>query len=259
VTVPTIDYLESKKISRFLKSLPQEYLLLLVKTSDQITQWCLHRLMHELVARAWSARFAGEDDPLNQYVESGELSQNDYDRVWQLVECYQRLWAVVQLSEPYVKKVFEQAKLPYIFGSSFELFACVVQEQVNGEFSLCLTSYREFSAKKQGKEFRDLAQRIHKGELNCIPPQVKTEPDEKLKVTLQSKIKQFFWFFLVFGIARQKMTRNRALRNALKGYDASMAHLFELETTAYRYQGSHAWVNGELRKGSSKGIYEKSP
>lgn len=198
----------------------------------------------------------GEDDPLRPLVQSRELHQNDYNRIWQLVECYERLWALTQFTEPFIKEEFERLKLPYIFSSSYDLFLCVVQEQVNGEFSLCLSSYREFSAKKRIRKYGELASRIREG----FPiPQTKPTP---APTNLINSTKHIFWSLLLLSVARQKASKSkhRALRKALQSYDASIADLLELEASYARRTGSFAWVDGERLKGSDKGgFYQQSP
>ncbi len=247
--------LESRRITRLLASLPDKHLLLLTKTNEQIRHWLVNRLMYTMVACAWWARMNGEDDPLRPLVRSKELRQNDYNRIWQLVECYERLWAVAQFTEPFIKEEFERLKLPYIFSSSYDLFLCVVQEQVNGEFSLCLSSYRVFSVKKRVRKYGELASRIRDGF-----PIPQTEPTPA-PVDFINRTKHIFWSLLLLSVARQKAgnSKHRALRKALQSYDSSMADLFELEASYARRTGSFAWDDGERLKGSKDGTYKKSP
>lgn len=243
-----------KRITRLLTALPDTTLLLLVKTSDQIYHWCLHRLTFMLVSEAWRARFTGKDDPLRQYVKSGELCRNDYERIWGLVECYERLWALVQYTEPCVKELFEQAKHPYPFGCAYELFASIVREQANREFSFCLTPYEECSAKKDEKQYRQLAHHINEGGLDKEPE--KASNDGKIP---RDKLRQLLWFSLLLAIADNKAAKNHNIKNALRRYWASVADLFELEASYSRRTGSFAWIDGEKVKGSKSGIYQKSP
>lgn len=248
--------LESKRIAQFLASLPDERLLLLTKTTDQRQYWLSTRSVWRMVARAWWARVRGEDDPLRSLVQSKELCQNDYNRVWQLVECHQRLWALVQFTEPFVRDEFERLKLPYTFSSSYDLFICIVQEQVNAEFAYCLHSYKEFSAKKEISQYRELASCIRDG---FPSPQTAQTP---IPASFSNKIEPVFWSLFLMFIAHQKASKSkhRALRKALESYEASIADLFELEASYARRTGSFAWINGEKRKGSRYGgTYEENP
>lgn len=253
--------MNSKRIAALLVSLPDEALLLLTKTRDQIEHWMSHRIVYTLVGCAWWARIQGKDDPLRPLVESKRLHQNDYNRIWQLVECYESLWALVQLTEPFLKATFKQAKLPYIFSSSYDLFICILQEQVNGEFSLCLTDYRIFSAEEKSKKLRELAHRIHEE----LPLLLQKEPHPTLlgkEAVLPAKsIKQLFWSQLLLSVAYKKANgRNKALTSALRSYCMNIAGLFGLEASFYRRTGSFTWHEGERFKGSRYGgKYEKSP
>jgi hypothetical protein len=66
---------------------------------------------------------------------------------------------------------------------------------------------------------------------------------------------------LLLAIAQQKATRRRApIKNALKGFYAALAQLFEYEATHCRIQGSYRWNDGAREEGSRYGgKYESKP
>jgi hypothetical protein len=210
----------------------------------------LHRFTYSSVALAWIARQDGKDDPLRPLLEVGRLDRNDYNRIWQLVDYYQRLWILVQLTETFVRKELEQAKLQYPFSCAYDLFSRIVQEQIENQFSPCLEPYKEFSASKHEKEYRLLAKHL-KG----IP--LTQQQERNLRVSL-SLLPKHVWSLLLLSVAQKRATRSRPLiKNALKDFYTAIERSFELEATHCRKTGSHAWIDGIQVKGTRSGTYPR--
>lgn len=249
---PEVDLLTSKQIGLLLANLPDKYLLLLIKTTDQFRQWLLQRFTYTAVAAAWIARREGQDDPIEPFLESGQLCQNDYNRIWRLVDYYERLWALVYRVEPFIREELIKAKVQYPFQHPYELFICILREQTGSEFSYCLSPYQEFSGTKQEKRYRLLAKFLN-GE-----PLTKQQEKSLQVAPTEAKVKKHVWSVLLLAIARQKATRRRILiKDALEDFHTALARLFEDEATHCRIRGSYAWFDGEKVKGSRKGTYQK--
>jgi hypothetical protein len=249
---PEVDLLTSKQIARLLANLPDKHLLLLTQTIDQFHLWLLHRFTYTAVAAVWVAQREGQDDPIKPFLESGQLCENDYNRIWGLVDYYQRLWELVYRVEPFVREELTKAKVHYPFQHPYELFVCILREQTSNEFSYCLSSYQEFSGTKQEKRYRQLAKFLD-GE-----PLTKQQEKSLHVSPTEAKVKKHIWSMLLLAIAQQKATQRRApIKNALKGFYAALAQVFEYEATHCRIQGSYAWFDGEKVKGSRKGTYQK--
>lgn len=256
---PNLEFLPSKQIAALLNSLPSPELLLLIKSIDQIH--CFSRLggFCQLVAAAWIAQQNFQPDPLEALRKAGYLSQNDYNRISRHVTYYQRLWVLVQLTEPFIRLELEQplkqAGIPYFFQHPYELFTCIVQEQINNEFSVCLKPYHEFSASKHQKKYKRLA-RLLEGE---------SLPEEELRGVLLTptpeRLKRHAWSTFLIAVARKRATRNRViLQDALEDFFTAAARIFEVEGTHTRKGGSFAWIDGERVKGSKNGTYKpKNP
>jgi hypothetical protein len=247
-----LDLLSSNQIARLLAALPEKRLLLLTKTIDQLHYWLLNRFMYTGVAAAWIARREGQDDPIEPFLESGELCQNDYNRIWRLVDYYERLWVLVYRVEPFIREELTKAKAQYPFQHPYELFVCILREQTSNEFSYCLSSYQEFSGTKREKQYRQLAKFLD-GE----PLTKQQERNLRMSLT-ELKLKQHIWSLLLLTVAQKKATRRRILiKDALEDFYRGLARLFEDEATHCRIQGSYAWFEGSKVKGSRKSTYQK--
>jgi hypothetical protein len=253
---PEVDLLTSKQIARLLANLPEKELLLLTKTIDQFHLWLLHRFTYTAVAAVWVAQRESQGgDPIKPLLESGQLCENDYNRIWGLVDYYQRLWELVYRVEPFVREELTKAKVHYPFQHPYELFVCILREQTSNEFSYCLSSYQEFSGTKREKGYRQLAKFLD-GE-----PLTKQQEKSLHVAPTEAKVKKHIWSMLLLAIAQQKATRRRApIKNALKGFYAALAQLFEYEATHCRIQGSYRWNDGAREEGSRYGgKYESKP
>jgi hypothetical protein len=246
-----MDNIESKRIAYLLASLPEEGLLLLAKTTDQIHYWLTDRLANTLAAIAWIARQQLQPDPLQPLLKSGQLSRNDYNRIWSLVDYYQRLWALVQLTEPFIRELFEKANFPWPHQEPCDLFACIVKELANEEFSCCLVTYKESSATNNEKECRQLAKFLNGKPLSKELERKAERPIDRAKLAKR------IWATLLLAIAQKNATRNnRALKHALEDFHVALARLFEYEATYHRIHGSYAWKDGKKIKGSRGGSYK---
>lgn len=253
-TQTSLSFLSSERILGLLTALPESRLLSLIQTSDQLQEWLTSRFTYTCVAAAWITRQELQDDPIEPFLKSGKLSQNDYNRIWRLVDYYQRLWVLVQRTEPFMRKKLKQANAEYPFDTTFELFVCIVAEQTNNQFSYCLESYRECSGTKDAKEYRHLAKYM---ETKTLSKYLERTMRGHISLKL-AKVRKNIWSLLLFCVAQENATKSRRLLNdALQDVYTALARLFEAEATHHRIQGSFAWFKGEKVKGSKTSAYHQ--
>lgn len=239
-----------RKIACWLAYLPDENLLRLVETTEQLRMFFAVRYIQNLVTWAWTARFTGSCDPLQPLLKSKEIDSDTYDRVWLSVDFLEQLWGLVQLAEPYVKSECERLKFDYPFASAFDLFMRIVWEQTNAKFSICLKPYHEISADKYEKAYRLTAKSCREG-LNLI--------EYQRQQGLLNQHQQNKWMRIVIAICHQKATkRKRALKSKLEIFYLALANLCDKEATVRRKAGSYAWQNGEILTGSRDSTYKSS-
>jgi hypothetical protein len=249
---PELDSLFSKRIAKLFAALPEERLLLLTKTTDQLRNWLMYRFTYTAVAAAWIADREGQGDQIEPLLKSVGLCQNNRNRIWRLADYYQRLWTLVCRVEPFIRKELTKAKLQYPFQDHFELFVCIVREQTRNEFSICLETYREVSAGKNEKQCRQLASFLDG------KPLTKQQERNLPGSFTEAKVKKHVWSLLLLSVAQQKATRQHIhIKDALTDFYAVQARLLEDEATHFRIQGSYAWIDGKKVKGSRKSTYQK--
>lgn len=262
---PELDFLSTKEIERLLTGLPEERLLLLVHTLDQLRQWLDYRFTYAAVARVWIAYRENLDDPIEHLLKSGQISKNDHERIWALADFYESLRVLVYWSEPLIRKEFLENNYECPFKNRTELFADIVREHTAFEFSLCL-SYREFPGRKEEKQYRYLANYL-KGEtlskeqrrmLGMSPNKAARVFNEAFadKMLYRAKALKSPSSLLLMIIAHRGAASNKRLNKALANYYEAIAALFELEATCCRKQGSYAWVDGRRIQASKNGTYQ---
>jgi hypothetical protein len=217
-----------------------------LETPDQHTYYAMFSRQFYWIARCWVSRKAFQDDPLRPLLKAGRISRNEYNIIWRSEVMFERLWALCQHTEPFVREVFEQAKVEYTF-NAVVLFGQVVKELADSEFALCLQPYVERSRMKQEKSLR-LQAKAYAGQQLTKPQQkfIHNEQKQKQETPLVS---------LVLGVARKTAKKELIIRDALEDYQTACARLLKCQATEWHNLGSHAWVNGQLIKGSESSTY----
>lgn len=235
-----------KKIARYIAQLPSERLLKLARTQDQINLWLAQRYFRTLISKSWTARHSGKNDPVKRLLESQEIDRDTYDRVWLVVDYYEQLWGLVQLSFGYVRSECVALRLSYPFKEAVDLFFEIIRAEVDNDFSICL-SYHEVSARKHEKALRLLS-------AGCTRPLNPIE-DSQLKA-VESQYPLNKWFAITLAACEKKATRTKpALKGKLQGFYDAASRLFDKEATIYRKVGSFAWSDGEIIRGKIGGSY----
>lgn len=237
-----------KKIARCLAQLPSDYLQTLAKTQEQVCLWLDYRDFQKALALCGQARHTGKDHPLISGLRSGDVDPDLYDRCWLMVDHYEQLWGLIQLSATHVQAEFDLLGLEYPFESAFELFAQIVTEGTNEAFSVCLKPYHEVSGRKYSKAYRLASKACKTGTLNPI--------ELKQQRGLLNQHQPSMLMNITLAVCHSKATRRRpALKSKLEMFFLTLGKLSDLEASLNRKAGSFAWKDGEIVKARLGGTY----
>lgn len=262
---PKKNLLSLKQIERIVGALPEKDLLAVLWTSDQLQHWLQHRSTYTAVISAWTAKRKGTNDPINPLLKSGQISKNDYDRIWALEYWLECLEAVIYWTEPLLRKSFAKAGCEYPFKNRAELFAHLLQEHAAGDFSACLDKYREIPGGECQRKYKAVAGLL-RGALPTKSQEKEffgVEPtDEKRREALVEKalykLERFRCpsYLAVISVACEGAKSNWQLKRDLKNFVEAAAQLADREATHHRIQGSIAWVDGHKVQASKDGTYQ---
>lgn len=212
---------------------------------DRQTQIC--------TAIYWLGMQEAKGDFLAPLLKRGDIRQATYDQAVDSYDMYLHLWILCVRVEVFVKEECQRKGISYPFSSPYELFIQSVQEQGDYEFSLCLTSYREFSAQKHVKGIGLLRKYLHGEGL--------TEDEEKLltQITPVTGEEMTWTHFLLNTATKKAGVKNPHLKRALDYYHRACADVGKRLATQIRKGGSLALTKGGyLRSQKGKGgVYRK--
>lgn len=154
---------------------------------------------------------------------------------------FERLWALCQHVEPFVRETFEQAKVEYPFANAVSLFAQVVQEMVDSEFALCFERYVEHSRTKREKALR-LQAKAYAGERLKAP--------KKMIIKAQNQGRETPLGDLVLRIARKTAKEELIIGFALEDFNTACARLLKCFATEVHNLGGYKWIDGHVVKES---------
>ena len=233
------------EMALFLAELPPVHLLALIETIDQLQHWKQDREFNGYISECWAARLNERDDPLWPRLKSGELDRNFYNQIWLTVDYYQRLWELIQCSFHHIRPELTRLGLGDYPSSAYDLFWCVIFENINKQFRTCLEPYREFSAKKMVQEHQ-LLKKAREGKATKI--------ERQRAALLKERKLQNLLLFIVVSICKKKAReRERVVKAKLEDFYTALSRLCDAEATRRRNLGSFAWKNGKLIRGSKPG------
>jgi hypothetical protein len=214
-----------------------------INTSDQVKYWVQASLHFYCIAKCWVAQKTFQKDPLRPLLKEGAISRNTYNIVWFSQKAFERLWDIVQLVAPFVQESFERNGINYPFPDEVSLFACLVGEMIDSEFSLCFARYAHFSKTRQEKALRLQAKAYAGEEL--------TEPQKKLIKTVEARRPKTSLGNAVFSIARQAAKEEIIIQAALEDYEIAWGRLLKAYATKCHNEGCHTWIHGRIVRSSS--------
>ncbi len=147
---------------------------------------------------------------------------------------FQRLWVLCQHTEPFVREVFEQSQIKYPFVDAVTLFAEVVREMVDSQFTLCLKPYSEHSRTKVEKGLR-LQAKAYAG----IPLK---NPQRKIVKAQQGQGTPLA--SLVLRIARKAAKEEIIIEDALEDFNVACSRLLRSFATEVHNLKGYKWIDG---------------
>lgn len=257
------------QISKYVSELPSEQLKRLAKKEYQKFAWREQRAFYELLSMCWKARILGLSSPIAKALEDGILDKWRHDYIWRVIDKYQKLWALLQLSENDIKNEVVKLFGKYQFNSIRELFELILRIEADNDVGRylspckelpCITPYKEFSwpmvAKAIKLEIKSAETKLSKKE------QIEFERASK-KVgggmfgeggIYTSNIANP-WLRLVLGVSQKKSKTDLLTKDTLDDFGTSAKRVRAMLITASRKRYSKTWNtlrsfvidNGEIR------------
>lgn len=241
---------ERRVIPDYIAGVPSIQWLRHFTTQEQFDEWYQLKLIFSFVSLAWEARHTGQNDPIEPFVKHKIIKPNYRDTIWLMVDVYEQLWGLVQLSYSYVKAELKKQKIENPFDSAAELFAYLVAEEANAPLNNCLRPYYE-SSKSKWRKYMELFLEECEGELAPV--------DENKQIALH---KQLFpegakeWAAFVLDVAESKTNkgRNVALKAKLEDYQKSRQRFILHGLSVTTHSSCCGWKQGRRlvsRRGGS--------
>ena len=260
---------EINLITQFIRQLLVELPLKQPLTDEQQEEWDNLKTHYVFVSVCWKARALSKDNPLIQYLPTKEIDKWHCEYFWTIAEQQFRLWELIQLVEPHVRKEFRQlveedpktrqAGVEYPFNSAIELFTAILYNHALHDFLVCLKPYHEVSYPKMTEAIQ-LARK-------AINTQLSATKSKKLEALYKSQTiddyQLWFWFDLVISVSKQQATVTCQIKNKLTAFDVAIDQVAKMRLTAHRKgdsdtwnkQYSFAWQNGRKIPASKGGAY----
>jgi len=243
-----------KYISKAIAELPEESLKQIAQTQEQLDYWSYLRDWNALVAMQWKAFFTGQNNPLNSFIENGEIDRWTYDMVGLTVDAYTKLWALIQEGEPFIRQRVPPEDYP--FRNAAGLFLAIVRPNLNEQFRLSL-GYSRISLPNKGK-VRELFAKAIEQDLNAKEERkfVELHHEQPLEVNP--------WLVVSMITFAQKAKNNRLLGNKLDDFWRAKARLAQEESAACKARRaskfrpklrSYRWNQGDIAFGNQGGTY----
>ncbi|MCY7284269.1 MAG: hypothetical protein LH679_12720 [Cyanobacteria bacterium CAN_BIN43] len=246
-----------KKSARFLAELPPEHLFVLANTTDQFNHWDDLRWFYAALSACWQAIHSAQDDPLAPLLESGEINTVFYNYIWLTVDCYGRLWELIQISFRYVRLELLKHYTSCAPQSAHELFKKIVSDFSKEQFDICLKDYVKVSGRKL-LELQELGLKVFKEE-NLSPYEkvrlqrlLTKDWDKKALITNPA-------FVILLDTCYKKVNgRNTALKARLEAYHIASFNLLEQEKKLHWHTGSWTWDKGKRISSKLGGNYARN-
>jgi hypothetical protein len=215
-----------------------------ITTTDQKQYWISVNKRFHRIALCWTARSTFKDDPLKPDLDAGRISRSEYNLVWRSVAFFERLWALCQHTEPFIREISKQAKTEDPFDGAVGLFIAVLEEAVDSSFAECFTPYVELSRGKEEKYLRLIVK-------SCEGIQLTKEQAKFIRGrTPKTPVTEF-----LLDTAKKAAKNELIIKDALEDYHTATGRLCKCFATEWHNKGSFAWIRGHLVKGSKSSTY----
>lgn len=210
LTKPSYDWKNELVVKEF-SEIPDEELLKQTQNPHQVRFLLRWREMNALAAKALKSKYTGENDPLAELEQKGEIDKFTKDRAWLLARWYDALWSLVQQVEPLLRRDPKKLEIAPPFSSALDLFIKLVRSNADLQFSLMAKPYVQLSSSKSSAQNAVAAKSLQGEEL--------TRKEKSLipKVSKEEVSKD--WLAGVVAYAAIKATNKRpALKAAYRDY-----------------------------------------
>lgn len=244
----------SKKFKELFGKLPSEELIQFIKTKDQLERWLLIHETNNLLVDCLTSRFNKEDDPISDLKNTKE-GKILHHAIWQSVNTYESLWALIQLSFQGIKQICEKEKISLPFKKAWDLFAEIVR-------------YRENSAFKQ-HYLQESSQPIHLSNDTKAAKLIRKSVWENLSLAEISELKKLvknqpeeYWFTLVISCCFVLSQRDKLIEKHYNDFRSNIASIMDLDIRMISNSSkgrlptkiaSEYWIDGTKYTGQKKG------
>jgi hypothetical protein len=233
----TADFTKLFLIPFILATQPSQDWIEKMDTPDRVRYWAEFSRRFYWIAKCWITKNTFQKDPLRPLLNEGRISRNTYNIIWFAQKMFERLWDICQHTAPFVQKAFEQVEAEHPFPDEISLFAQIVEEMVNSEFSLCLERYAHFSRTKREKALR-LRVKAYAGKQL-------TKTQERI---IKSQRQKTYLGDLVLSIAKEAAKEEAVIKAALEDYEIACGRLLKAYATEWHNKGCHSWIHGRIVK-----------
>lgn len=141
------------RFEKILSSLPDDQYLDLAWSDALRERWWEHRSACTTIGKCFAARFTGADDPISHLKESDDdWTRLSHAHTWRMVDYYEILWGLTQVTWDYVKQALLYLKLSCPFKRAWDFFVAMISQSENEIYEkFLLHEFKEHSAKDQEK------------------------------------------------------------------------------------------------------------
>lgn len=245
---PPADFTPTEQAIFYVAQYPCQHCLLpKLSTTAQFSSFLNWRLAQTYIARCWSARITGSDDPIYSEMKMKIISRNFYDWVHLKVSYLETLWVLCQLLAP---RLFEElSELGHTelgkSATALFLFRTTVMESANWQIELSC-SHVEVPGRKIGAALKLQAKSIKKG-------LTQKETLRLQRLSAQHGHKSLSFSLLITMMARD--CHSKAVTAQFELFMLATANLYEKEATMARKNEGWGWNNGVKLMGTKSGVY----
>jgi hypothetical protein len=273
-----------ENIANLIAQLPSDELLKTDLTPDQIAEWEKCRKVQLLLAEEWRCRYVYKNHryPIEEARDRGEITKAKARLYLAMIVETEKRWELVQAADPLLREFHEQHALSpqlqqallealesnplldrsssrtflkkiaekYPFKTDFDLFAHILKEEADDEFSCCLEPYKELSIKKCHKVLDTIGGLL---ETNHQLNETSLKLVKKIKNNLGTEKLNLNWWTFTLSLCKICASTNPDVEKTLTAYEQFYEEMLGLAKTVTRQVPSKAWKHGKLLHGTKHG------
>lgn len=239
------------KVTAYIATeLPSPHLMQLAKTDyqKQVGDGLKDTLF--AVGASWWSKVSFQDNPLYICLKNGVIDQCEYDYYEALVDVFQKLWDLIQASEPFIREEARQQLHTYPFEGqrSAELFKKIIKSDADSVLKMCL-QYVEVSIPQH-----DAAMRLFKDKLEGKPKKRTYTKRLNGRKALLGWGEDNFWLKFSIGVCKAKAKSNKNIETKLGYWEIALINWAELQIAACKGSKSFAAdPSGVIKTGEKRG------